>query len=393
MTTDDRLGVWLLGARGSVATTAAVGLHAVAHAGNPATGLVTETAPFDGLPLPALAGLVLGGHDLSEESLLVRAARLADDGVVPHSGLLAARDWLDAIDQRVRRGVDVAAAGQAPCRSVNQVVADLDAFRAEADLRDAVVVQLTTTEAQPDPAVLGLDTEGLRQALAGHGPTLPPSVVYAVAALQAGCAFVDFTPSVATSVPGVVALAAELGLPLAGRDGKTGETLLKSALAPMFVDRALKVRSWTGTNLLGGGDGAALANPARRASKTALKSGTLEALLGDDVEAPVVIEHVADMGEWKTAWDHIAFEGFLGTRMRLQFTWDGCDSTLAAPLVLDLARLAGAALRAGQAGVLTELGYFFKDPVGSDEHRLAEQFDRLCAWAHRLPDRTVWVSA
>ena len=236
----------------------------------------------------------------------------------------------------------------------------------------------------PDPALLDLDMAGLWAALDGDGPALPPSVVYAVAALQAGCGFVDFTPSLATRVPGVLALAIELGLPLAGRDGKTGETLLKSALAPMFVDRALKVRSWAGTNLLGGGDGAALADPARRDSKVAAKSGTLVALLGESVEAPVVIEHVADLGEWKTAWDHITFEGFLGTRMRLQFTWEGCDSTLAAPLVLDLARLVGAALRSRHSGALPALGYYFKDPLGSSEHRLAVQFEQLCDWVGHL---------
>ena len=127
---------------------------------------------------------------------------------------------------------------------------------------------------------------------------------------------------------------------------------MKSALAPAFAARALKVRSWSGMNLLGGGDGAALADPARAQSKLDSKGRLLEEILGYPVEAPIHIEDVRDMGEWKTAWDHIVFEGFLGVRMKLQFTWEGCDSALAAPLILDLVRLAALALERGEAGVL-----------------------------------------
>ena len=102
-------------------------------------------------------------------------------------------------------------------------------------------------------------------------------------------------------------------------------------------------------NILGGGDGAALADPARAQSKLDSKGRLLEEILGYPVEAPIHIEDVRDMGEWKTAWDHIVFEGFLGVRMKLQFTWEGCDSALAAPLLLDLIRLAALALERGRA--------------------------------------------
>ena len=96
------------------------------------------------------------------------------------------------------------------------------------------------------------------------------------------------------------------------------------------------------------------------------------------------IDQVEDLGEWKTAWDHVRFDGFLGTRMTLQFTWQGCDSALAAPLVLDLVRLVSAAHEAGRSGPLPELGFFFKDPVGGTEHRLAEQWRDLVAWRRGL---------
>ena len=189
------------------------------------------------------------------------------------------------------------------------------------------------------------------------------------------------------ALPALEQLAEQRGVPHAGRDGKTGETLVKSALAPMFVTRNLHVRSWSGTNLLGGGDGAALAEPDRLASKLGSKQRLLSSILGYEPDAPLHIDYVPDLGEWKTSWDHVSFEGFLGTRMRMQFTWEGCDSALAAPLVLDLARLVAAAARAGQRGGLDALAFFFKDPWGVDEHRLEPQFQRLCDWAHDLEER------
>ena len=96
------------------------------------------------------------------------------------------------------------------------------------------------------------------------------------------------------------------------------------------------------------------------------------------------IDQVEDLGDWKTAWDHVRFDGFLGTRMTLQLTWEGCDSALAAPLVLDLARLVSAAHAAGRTGPLTALAFFFKDPVGATEHRLSQQWDDLVSWRAEL---------
>ena len=123
-------------------------------------------------------------------------------------------------------------------------------------------------------------------------------------------------------------------------------------------------------NLLGGGDGATLADPERARSRSSTpRARCLEEILGYPVEAPVRIDDVRDMGEWKTAWDHIAFEGFLGVRMKMQFTWEGCDSALAAPLLLDLARLGALALERGDAGVVAELAFFFKDPAGTRRAR------------------------
>jgi myo-inositol-1-phosphate synthase len=155
---------------------------------------------------------------------------------------------------------------------------------------------------------------------------------------------------------------------------------MKSVIAPALGERNLKVRSWAGMNLLGGGDGAALADPARAESKLQSKGRLLEEILGYPVEAPIRIEDVRDMGEWKTAWDHIVFEGFLGVRMKLQFTWEGCDSALAAPLILDLVRLMALALERRERGVVSNLAFFFKDPAGTHENALHRQYEMLERW-------------
>ena len=165
-----------------------------------------------------------------------------------------------------------------------------------------------------------------------------------------------------------------------GSDGKTGETLVKSVLGELFARRNLRVLSWFGQNILGNEDGRVLNDPQHKVSKIRSKDQLLPKLLGYAPETHVGIDYVPSLGEWKIAWDHIHFEGFLGGRMTMQFTWNGCDSLLAAPLVLDLVRLVDLALRRGERGVLPALASFFKDPMGTDEQRLVSQDEALLAW-------------
>jgi myo-inositol-1-phosphate synthase len=380
------IGVWLVGARGSVACTVSAGAAAVAAGVAETTGLVTELPALAGAALPAMGELVIGGHDVIEVPLRKRAEDLAHGGVLPTAALAAVNDDLDRVDARIRPGV-TSDQDERLADTLARLRADLDEFRAANDLESVVVINVASTEAQvaPHPAQRSLDD--LRRAIDRDQRVLPPSSCYAHAALSAGYGYIDFTPSTGSRLPALHELATTTGAVHAGRDGKTGETLLKSALAPMFADRHLRVRSWAATNLLGGGDGLALTDPGALAAKVSSKAATLGAILSDEPDAPVHIHYLEDLGEWKTSWDHISFEGFLGTRMRLQFTWEGCDSALAAPLVIDLARLAGAAQRHGARGPLPELAFFFKDPDGTTEHRLSRQFDRLCHWATTLPSR------
>ncbi|MGA5076382.1 inositol-3-phosphate synthase [Streptomyces griseoincarnatus] len=368
-----RYGVWLVGARGSVATTAVAGCAAVAAGLHPPTGMVTETPDFAASGLPPLASLVFGGHDTVDCPLPKRAEHLAEGGVLPHGLPAAVHAELLSADREIRPGgPTLRDSDTGPARTdddwIDVFAADIRDFTDRHHLAGTVVVNVASTE--PAPA-------------AG---ALPPSSLYAAAALRAGCGYVNFTPSTGLHHPALARLAAEAGVPYAGRDGKTGQTLLRSVLGPMFQQRALAVRAWSGTNLLGGGDGAALADPAAAAAKNAGKERVLADTLGAAPEGEVHIDDVPALGDWKTAWDHIAFDGFLGSRMILQTIWQGCDSALAAPLVLDLVRLL---LRAGQQGItgpLGELGFYFKDPVGDGPASLGEQYTELKRFAARLSD-------
>ncbi|GAA3279721.1 myo-inositol-1-phosphate synthase [Streptomyces lavendulae subsp. lavendulae] len=374
-----RIGVWMVGARGSVATAAIAGAAAIVAGAASPVGCVTETPPLRDAPLPALADLVFGGHDVVDTPLSVRAGQLAEAGVLPFSVLKALDTPLAAAELEIRDGS--ARPGEPQSRTAARLAEDMAAFRDRHGLEQVVVVNVSSTEPLPEPDPAFLDLASLEAALTAGSVTLPASSLYAYAAFTAGCSYVNFTPSAGAALPALEELARLRGVPHAGRDGKTGETLVKSALAPMFTQRALRLRSWSGTNLLGGGDGATLADPAAARSKTESKQRSLEETVGHAVQGQTHIDNVPEMGEWKTAWDHISFEGFLGVRMTMQFTWQGCDSALAAPLVLDLVRLAALAGRRGESGALAALGFFFKDPAGSTEHNLTLQYEALTAWA------------
>jgi myo-inositol-1-phosphate synthase len=363
---DARVGVWLIGARGSVATTVVAGCAALTAGLHPPTGLVTGTPVFADSGLPALSALVFGGHDTVDCPLPKRAEALAAGGVLPPGLPAAVRAELAVAEREIRPG------GPLPgdTRDTDELVAafatDIHDFVRRNRLARAVVVNVASTEPAPT------------------GPALPASSLYAAAALRAGCPYANFTPSTGLHHPALAPVAQSSGLPYAGRDGKTGQTLLRAVLGPMFTQRSLTVRAWSGTNLLGGGDGAALADPSAAAAKNAGKERVLADTLGTTPEGEVHIDDVPALGDWKTAWDHIAFDGFLGARMILQTIWQGCDSALAAPLVLDLVRILARAHEAGLSGPVGELGFYFKDPVGECPAGLSEQYAALTGLADRL---------
>jgi myo-inositol-1-phosphate synthase len=378
-----RTGIWLIGARGSVATTTVVGALALRAGLAEPTGCVTAHPALNRVPLPGFGDLIFGGHDVTTSPVVKKAEQLAAAGVLP-ARLVAA---LGADLAEVEADLRPAPEGGTQARVAAGIADDITAFGARHQLDRIVVINVASTEPVLKPHPEHASLEALTAALAAPGRVLPASALYAYAAFRAGCPFVDFTPSTGARLPALAELASEQRLPYAGHDGKTGETLLKSVLAPMFAMRNLTVNSWSGINLLGGGDGANLANPGANAAKSISKQRVLGEILGYRPEGGTRIDYVADIGDFKTAWDLITFAGFLGTRMDLQFTWHGCDSALAAPLVLDLARITAAAHGCGYTGPLTPLAFFFKDPLGDVDHALFAQWEALCAFVSGLGDQ------
>jgi myo-inositol-1-phosphate synthase len=144
--------------------------------------------------------------------------------------------------------------------------------------------------------------------------------------------------------------------------------------------------SWVGHNIFGNMDGKVLDDPRNKKTKVVSKDRLLGEILGYDPQTHISIEYIESLGDWKTAWDHVHFQGFLGTPMALQFTWQGCDSILAAPLVLDLVRFTDLARRRGETGLLTFLASFFKSPLGTTQNNFVKQFQMLEDWAAATGD-------
>ena len=396
------MGLWLVGAKGGVATTVITGLAALSRGRVPPVGLVTALEPFAGLDLVDFSEIVVGGHDIRGGRLADEARRMwTESRAITPDVLDAADDAFATVEARIRPGTVVAAGdtiralaegtvatrAETPRRAIERIRADLEAFAAAEGVRHVVVVNVASTEpapARPIPA----DFSALDPLLddASLCP-LPASSLYALAAFAAGASYVNFTPSTGATPPALAALADRHGVATAGCDGKTGETLLKSVLAPMFAARHLEVMSWVGHNIFGNMDGKVLDDPRNKATKIRSKDHLLAGILGYAPQTHVSIEYIRSLGDWKTAWDHVHFRGFLGTPMTLQFTWQGCDSILAAPLVIDLARLVERAHRDGQHGVLPWLACFFKSPLGVSEQSFAAQFALLADWADELARR------
>ena len=273
-------------------------------------------------------------------------------------------------------------AHESPRAAVQRLQADFKSFEQEFGLGQVIVVNVASTEPATNYVDLPPRWEDVERLLdEGSACPLSASSLYAIAALDLGMPFINFTPSPGATPPAIGELAELRKTCHAGQDGKTGETLLKSVLGPMFAARNLEVMSWVGHNIFGNMDGQVLDDPVNKSAKIEGKDKLLGHILGYDPQTLVTIEYIRSLGDWKTAWDHIHFRGFLGTPMTMQFTWQGCDSLLAAPLVLDLVRLVELSHRRGETGLLSHLGSFFKRPLGLDDHAFSEQLALLNQWA------------
>jgi myo-inositol-1-phosphate synthase len=389
---EKRVGLWMIGAFGGVGSTTSIGLAAIARKLSPPTGMVTTRAEYAALHFDEASQFVVGGHDIRQTSFSRTVAELhSRSNVFADPILQGCKEQLEEWSGNVRPGVlyrpnaileamadrgDVKQA-KSPWEAISQIQADIRAFQTKHKLDQVVVVNVASTEPlfETGPEVESLEV--LNVALkAPNAVPLPMSSLYAYAAIDAGYGYLNGTPSLGASIPALEELARLRQVPLAGQDFKTGETLMKSVLAPMFAKRNLKVLSWVGHNILGNRDGMILMDPTNKASKVKSKDALVAEILGYKPQTHVSIEYVESLDDWKTAWDHIHYEGFLGTKMTLQFTWQGCDSLLAAPLALDVARILLLAQRRGEAGTLRDTAVFFKSPMGGvHEHDFGKQFE------------------
>ena len=399
--TQERIGLWLIGAWGGVSTTVAVGLAGLQVGVAPETALVTSLPRFQRLNLASWSQFVIGGHEIRETNFAAEAEVLYRNSRVFDRNLLdAVSSKLAEFDKNVRPGtlINVGTTiekfagpktlvhrGEKPADAIKRLRADIEEFKKANQLDRAIVVNVSSTE---PPFVSEAGTWNwakLSAELATSSVSpVPASTIYAVAAFEAGCSYVNFTPSVGTNLPALDEFSLIQKTLHVGRDGKTGETLMKAVLAPMFAARNLKVMSWVGHNIFGNMDGKVLDDPINKANKVRSKDHLLTEILGYKPQTLVSIEYIESMGDWKTAWDHIHFEGFLGTKMAMQFTWQGCDSLLAAPLVLDLVRLTEREGRRGKSGVMSHLAAFFKSPMGPHEPEFGKQFIALEQWADEV---------
>lgn len=396
-----KVGVWLIGAWGGVATTVVVGLSALRKGLTDTTGLVTALPPFAALDLVQWDEIVVGGHEIRDTSYAAEARTLIEKSHVFNEKTLAGISaQLSKFDANVRPGTlcNVGAkieslAGPAALKTRKETAAqavarlakDIAEFRSANKLDRVIVMNVSSTEPPPPDEVRSWKWADVQKSLSAKTLSpLPASTLYAIAAMQTGSHFVNFTPSIGSDLPGLDEYALQQQVLHVGRDGKTGETLMKAVLAPMFAARNLKVMSWVGHNIFGNLDGKVLDDPANKANKVKSKDHLLTEILGYKPQTLVSIEYIESMGDWKTAWDHIHFQGFLGTPMVLQFTWQGCDSLLAAPLVIDLIRLTEREARRGVSGLMSHLGCFFKSPMGTEEPAFAYQFQHLMQWVGRV---------
>lgn len=399
----DKIGVWIIGVGGHLATTLMVGTRAVARKLVNTTGMVTELPLFYDIDFIDVDDLVFGGVDIRPTDVKGNAWSIYEKtGIFSYELIKCLEHDLDSISSNTCLGtplncgdavtrlaqVGLAEKKEDLSHTIHRIREQLISFAREHKLSKVIVVNLASTEPVLELVKEHNTYDGLKKLIKENRmDKITASTLYAYAAIEAGFPYINFTPSNGALIPAIIELADEVKVPVMGCDGKTGETLVKTALAPLFAYRNLRVLSWQGYNILGNRDGQVLNDPRNKQTKVKSKGGVLGEILGYEPHAHVGIDYVPSLDDWKTAWDFIHFEGFLGTKMSMQFTWQGCDSVLAAPLVLDIVRLTEIASRLGEYGLMPQLAFFFKSPIGVREHNLSYQFQSLVKYLEEVREK------
>ncbi len=398
MSENNKLGVLIVGLGGAVATTAIAGVEL----------LKSGQIGLEGLPLAAMPenltaelvdyeNLVFGGWDVNHDNLATAAAThnvLTLQQFQQVGEVLQSNKPLPAILNKLfcqKIEGDNVVAAENHFAAVEAIREDIRKFKLEKDCERVVMINLASTESFVDKSSADFQTlDAFEKALGENSLEISPAMIYAYAAIGANVPYGNFTPSVAADIPALVEYAVKNKVPIGGKDGKTGQTMIKTALAPALKIRALKVDGWFSTNILGNRDGFALSHPDSLKSKITTKGTVLDDILGYTVEDHIVdIRYYRPRGDNKEAWDNIDLIGFMGQPMQLKINFLCKDSILAAPLVIEIARLLEFAQKRGEAGVLDALSVFFKLPQVADEanekpeHSLYAQETMLTNWLEK----------
>lgn len=405
---EGRLGVLMPGI-GAVATTFIAGVELVRKNLAEPIGSLTQLGTIrlgdrtenpspkikELVPLQEVDGLVFGGWDAFPDDAYEAAAQA---GVLDKEHLNAVRDELKGIGPMPsvfdpRYVSRLHATHKKGCSSLTEaaekVREDIRAFKAERSLERVVMVNCASTEAYAQPKEAHFSVEAFKKALKDSDPSVSPAMVYAYAAIMEGVPYANGAPSLAVDVPALTELAKERGVAIAGKDFKTGQTLMKTIIAPGLKARMLGLEGWFSANILGNRDGEVLDAPEALKSKEVTKLGVLGSILQPElypelykeISHAVKIDYYPPRGDAKEGWDNIDLFGWLGYPMQIKVNFLARDSILAAPIVLDLALFMDLAQRAAMSGIQEWLSFYFKSPMTEEgsypEHDLFIQLMKL----------------
>ena len=403
-----KLGILIPGL-GAVATTFIAGVEAVkkgiaqpigslTQMGNIRVGKRTENhnpAINDFVPLAQLNDIVFGGWDIYEDNVYEAALHAK---VLELPLLQAIKPELEAIkpmkavfDQSYvanLNGVHVKKAASKYDLAM-AVIADIENFKAINNVSRVVLVWCGSTEKYIEHEDIHATIERFEQALKDNDDRIAPSMIYAYAAIKIGVPFANGAPNLTCDIPALIDLAKETQTPIGGKDFKTGQTLMKTILAPGLHARALGVRGWFSTNILGNRDGYVLDNPENFKTKEVSKLSVLDEIFKPELNPElygelyhkVRINYYPPHGDNKESWDNIDIFGWLGYPMQIKINFLCRDSILAAPIVLDLALFMDLAKRAEMSGIQEWLSFYFKSPQTMEglppEHDIFKQLIKL----------------
>jgi len=384
------LGVLIPGIGGAVSTTFLAGVEAVRQGLSLPVGSLTQMGTIrlgkrdeyrspsikEFVPLAHLDDLVFGGWDIFSDTCYeaaLQAKVLNSEDLEPaRSFLETIHPWPGAFNHAFVRNLDGTHVKTATShlKLVEGLKADIDAFKKDNDISRCVMIWCGSTEAYSGPSDVHGSLERFEKGLENNDPHISPSMLYAYAALTSGIPFINGAPNLTVDIPAMVELAEKQGIAVAGKDFKTGQTLMKTILAPGLKARMLGLKGWYSTNILGNRDGLVLDDKNSyktkeesklAALKTILQPETYPQLYGD-FHHKVAINYYPPRGDEKEGWDAIDIFGWLGYPMQIRVNFLCRDSILAAPLVLDLVLFMDLAQRAAMAGIQEWLSFYFKSP-------------------------------